>query len=86
MYEALANAAEHAYAGSETGPVHLEARRGATTIHVTVSDEGRWRTGRTGPFRGRGLHTIRTLLDAVHVIRGARGTRIEMCNAVGPVR
>lgn len=86
VYEALANAAEHAYAGSVSGLMHLEARRRATTIRVTVSDEGRWRTGRSGPFRGRGLPTMRTLFDAVHVIRGAHGTRVELRSAVGPVR
>ena len=87
VYEALANAAEHAYAGSVTGPMHLEAaRHGASTIRVTVADEGRWRFGRTGSFRGRGLPTMRKLLDAVHVVRGARGTRVELSTAVAPPR
>lgn len=85
VYEALANAAEHAYAGSATGPMHLEARRGATTTRVTVTDEGRWRPGRTGRFRGHGLPAMRHLVDAVHIVRDTRGTRVELCTAVGPV-
>lgn len=45
-YEAIANAAEHAYADhtDAAGPLHLRARRTSDCVVITVTDEGEWRT------------------------------------------
>jgi anti-sigma regulatory factor (Ser/Thr protein kinase) len=78
-YEALANAAEHAYPSSQ-GPVDLVAAR--TTdgrVLVTVSDRGRWRPPPADPgFRGRGLLMIRALAHRVDVRQSAQGTTVYM--------
>lgn len=78
-YEALANAAEHAYPSGH-GPVDLVAAR--TTegrVLVTVSDRGRWRPPPADPgFRGRGLLMIKALADRMEVRQGAQGTTVHM--------
>lgn len=78
-YEALANAAEHAYP-SGSGPVDMVAAR--TTdgrVLVIVSDRGRWRPPPADPgFRGRGLLMIRALAQRVEVQQGSHGTTVHM--------
>lgn len=78
-YEALANAAEHAYPSGH-GPVDLVAVR--TTdgrVLVTISDRGRWRPPPADPgFRGRGLLMIKALAHRVEVKQGAQGTTVHM--------
>lgn len=78
-YEALANAAEHAYPSGH-GPVDLVAAR--TTegrVLVTVSDRGRWRPPPVDPgFRGRGLLMIKMLADRMEIRQGAHGTTVHM--------
>lgn len=78
-YEALANAAEHAYP-SGLGPVDLVAAR--TTdgrVLVTVGDRGRWRPPPADPgFRGRGLLMIHALAHGVEVQQSPQGTIVYM--------
>ncbi len=78
-YEALANAAEHAYPSGH-GPVDLVAAR--TTdgrVLVTVRDHGRWREPPLDPgFRGRGLVMIKALTPHVEVLPGPHGTTVHM--------
>lgn len=78
-YEALANAAEHAYP-SVLGPVDLVAVR--TTdgrVLVTVGDRGRWRPPPADPgFRGRGLLMIHALAHRVEVEQSPQGTTVYM--------
>jgi serine/threonine-protein kinase RsbW len=78
-YEALVNAAEHAYP-SGSGPVDLLA---ACTMDgrvlVTVRDYGRWRPPPLDPdFRGRGLLMIRALSRQAEVRQGSHGTTVHM--------
>ena len=79
--EALENAAEHAYAGTdEVGTMVLSARRDDTadrTLVITVSDSGRWRApaDNTG-YRGRGLALIGELTDTHEVQPGPTGTTV----------
>ncbi|WP_242471293.1 SpoIIE family protein phosphatase [Blastococcus sp. TML/C7B] len=65
--EAAANAAEHAYRGTEPGAVQVRAsvdRDGVLT--VTVHDDGSWRPPDHDPGdRGRGLLIMRQLVDGV---------------------
>lgn len=78
-YEALANAADHAYPSGE-GPVDLVAAR--TTdgrVLVTVTDHGQWRPPPHDPgFRGRGLMMIKALSQRAEVTQGPRGTTVLM--------
>jgi len=77
-YEALANAAEHAYP-SGGGPVDLIA---ASTVDsrllVTVRDYGRWRSPCDSGLRGRGLVIIKALAHRAEVRRTAHGTWMHM--------
>jgi anti-anti-sigma factor len=77
--EACANAAEHAYRGSEPGPMHILAQVDADgLLTVTVRDEGTWRPPDRDPGdRGRGLMIMRQLVDGV-VLEEDRGTTVTL--------
>jgi anti-sigma regulatory factor (Ser/Thr protein kinase) len=80
--EAAANAIEHAY-GLAPGVVELRAwREDGPHVTVSISDFGTWRAPR-GTNRGRGLILMEGLMDAVEVIRGDRGTTIELSRRLG---
>jgi len=77
-YEALANAAEHAYPQGG-GVIELHASIGGEGLTVTVTDEGRWREPPTDPgFRGRGLMLIRNLCTHTDVAATIAGTTVTM--------
>jgi anti-sigma regulatory factor (Ser/Thr protein kinase) len=87
VYEAVANAVDHAYRSTIVGPVRLLARRTRRAVHVTVVDHGTWREapmgGRTaGPggvnVRGRGLALIRRLVPDVHIEHSTSGTTVHL--------
>jgi anti-anti-sigma factor len=65
--EACANAAEHAYRGTDPGPMSVTARVDVDgVLTVTVHDEGTWRPPDRDPGdRGRGLLIMRQLVDGV---------------------
>jgi len=65
--EACANAAEHAYRGSEPGPMTVRAQVDPDgVLTVTVHDDGTWRPPDRDPGdRGRGLLIMRQLVDGV---------------------
>ncbi len=65
--EACANAAEHAYRGSEPGPMSVHAHVDVDgVLTVTVHDDGTWRPPDRDPGdRGRGLLIMRQLVDGV---------------------
>jgi len=65
--EACANAAEHAYRGSEPGPMSVRAQVDADgVLAVSVHDDGTWRPPDRDPGdRGRGLLIMRQLVDGV---------------------
>jgi len=80
--EALANAAEFAYlhAGG-TGTIDVDAvrHRDASTLTVTVADQGSWRNpdpARQGRTRGRGIPLMRALADEVTIDTSALGTTV----------
>jgi anti-anti-sigma factor len=77
--EACANAAEHAYAGSEPGPMHVAAHVDVDgLLTVTVRDEGAWRPPERDPGdRGRGLLIMRQLVDGVALEEG-QGTTVTL--------
>jgi serine/threonine-protein kinase RsbW len=79
VYEALANAAEHAYANAPAvGVVRLVAHRARDAVAVTVTDCGRWREATGQRFRNHGLDVIRQLIEHVQIASGDRGTVVQL--------
>src|SRR4051794_15593909 len=78
--EACANAAEHAYRGSDPGPMSVDAHVDVDgVLTVVVRDEGSWRPPDRDPGdRGRGLLIMRQLLDTVVLDERDRGTTITL--------
>jgi anti-anti-sigma factor len=78
--EACANAAEHAYRGTEPGPMWVTADVDVDgMLTVTVRDEGIWRTPDRDPGdRGRGLLIMRQLVDAVGLEEEPGGTTVTL--------
>jgi anti-sigma regulatory factor (Ser/Thr protein kinase) len=82
--EALANAVEHAYAGT-SGNVDLAARYDVRqdTLKVIVEDHGHWRQADPAPplrvsRRGRGLVLMRALTDDTTIESTDEGTRVSL--------
>ncbi len=77
--EAATNAVEHG-AADRPGVVSVELAWAASssTVTVTVRDDGRWRTPRHDPRRGRGLTIMRELTDALDVHHDERGTTVTI--------
>lgn len=77
--EACANAAEHAYRGTEPGPMQVRAEVDVDgVLTVTVRDEGTWRPPDRDPGdRGRGLLIMRQLVDGV-TLQEERGTTVTL--------
>ncbi|MEU4674513.1 ATP-binding protein [Amycolatopsis sp. NPDC023774] len=76
-YEALVNAAEHAYPDTTTGILDLQALD-QRTVRVTVTDHGRWRPQPApDPLRGRGLPLIHLLSDHAEVTPTDQGTVVR---------
>ena len=78
-YEALANAAEHAYPSGRP-QVDLEAVATADGgVLVTVRDHGHWRPPPADSgFRGRGLGMIRALAHRSEIEQTETGTVVHM--------
>jgi anti-sigma regulatory factor (Ser/Thr protein kinase) len=81
--EALANAVEHAYAG-HPGLVYLAAESGASTLRVSVRDDGGWKPTKRSEERGRGLPIMRALMDAVDVRTDRTQTTVDMMLYTSP--
>jgi serine/threonine-protein kinase RsbW len=80
VYEAVANAAEHAYAAQETpGSIGVRARgTSAGELEVAVTDTGTWKPGHSDQFRGRGLALLTALSDDSEVTTGPSGTAVTL--------
>jgi anti-anti-sigma factor len=78
--EACANAAEHAYRGSDPGPMSVSAGVDVDgVLTVTVRDEGTWRPPDRDPGdRGRGLLIMRQLVDGVVLEEDDHGTTVTL--------
>jgi anti-sigma regulatory factor (Ser/Thr protein kinase) len=80
--EAMANAAEYAYLASDRpGTMHVRALYdgSASTLSVTVTDEGAWRSSdpaNSGPKRGRGIPLMHALADQATFDSSQAGTRV----------
>lgn len=79
IYEALANAVEHAYEpGHRRAVIRLCARAAGSDILIWVCDEGRWRATGQGEHRGRGLTLMHRLVGDTRVESGPRGTTVRL--------
>ncbi|MGY1620893.1 SpoIIE family protein phosphatase [Geodermatophilus sp. SYSU D00965] len=69
VWEAVANAVDHAYPPGQPGPVRLQAALGADgVLECRISDRGRWRQpDPTVTHRGRGLLLAEQLIDRLEV-------------------
>jgi serine/threonine-protein kinase RsbW len=82
--EAMANVAEYAYVmAAQPGTMHVLASYdgGASTLTVTVTDEGNWRNvdpASTELRRGRGIPLMHALADHATVDSSANGTRVSL--------
>ena len=79
VYEALANAVEHAYPAHHPNPMmRLQAQLDHDQLLITVTDHGCWRTPHDTGYRGRGLTVMRCLTTEVLLQPTAHGTTVHM--------
>jgi serine/threonine-protein kinase RsbW len=82
--EALANAAEFAYANADrpgTMDVDAEFDPRAGVLTVTIADQGTWRDRTTiapRKARGRGIPLMEALSDSTSIDRSQNGTRVRL--------
>ena len=88
-YEALANVADHAYDGSASGVVDLDAAVHPDRIEVVITDHGQWRTPVPDPqpvsLRGRGLLLVHASADRADITSGDEGTVVTLAWDLAPV-
>jgi anti-sigma regulatory factor (Ser/Thr protein kinase) len=77
VWEAAANAIEHAGAGPGA-TVHVNVDLAGDRIRVEVGDTGRWKEPSHRPDRGLGLRLIEALMTGVEVAYDERGTTVVM--------
>lgn len=79
VYEALANAAEHAYPPGHLDPVvRLHATLDGDGVRITVSDRGAWSAPGDDGYRGRGIAMMRYLAAHVAIEPGRQGTTVAL--------
>lgn len=79
VYEAVANATEHAYNHrAEPGAVTVHGRTTNGALQITVTDTGTWDPSPSQRFRGRGLALITALSDTHALTSGPHGTTVTM--------
>jgi serine/threonine-protein kinase RsbW len=86
VYEALANAADHAFpAPSTSGSLWLHATVADSEITITITDNGTWKrpTDSSGR-RGRGLALIHKLTTEAHVALNPQGTTVRLHHQLAP--
>ncbi|MGH3971756.1 MAG: ATP-binding protein [Pseudonocardiaceae bacterium] len=85
VYEALINAADHAFTGqAAAGSLRLHATVADGQVAVTITDNGTWRTSDyPAGQRGRGLPLIHQLTTEAHVTLDTRGTTVHLRHKLG---
>jgi serine/threonine-protein kinase RsbW len=80
VYEALANAAEHAFTmRAIPGSMWLHATVADDQVFITITDDGTWRSPHDVPGnRGRGIPLMHQLTTHAHVEWGSRGTTVHL--------
>lgn len=84
VYEALANAVEHAYPPEHPNPmIHLQAQLADDQLLITITDHGRWLAPPPHPgYRGRGLAVMRALTTEVDLHSTDHGTTVQLRTAL----
>ncbi|MFC9795524.1 SpoIIE family protein phosphatase [Streptomyces sp. NPDC127584] len=84
--EACANAIEHGHRDAPGDGVHLRAEATATSLRLTVTDTGRWKTpaSEAHSLRGRGVQLMRALMHRVTIVPGPTGTTADMYTRITP--
>lgn len=85
VYEALANAAEHAHtAHAAPGTMRLQTAVIDEHVEITITDDGAWRppTGTGTGTRGRGLTLIHHLVPDTRIEPTPSGTTVRLRYAV----
>ncbi|WIX77591.1 ATP-binding protein [Amycolatopsis carbonis] len=86
-YEAMANSAEHAYEGRETGVLDVLATCVDGTVTVVVTDYGRWLPPRpTNGLRGRGLPLMHGLAHESECVQRPDGATVTLSWQLEPAR
>jgi integral membrane sensor domain MASE1/anti-sigma regulatory factor (Ser/Thr protein kinase) len=75
--EAHTNAVRHAY-GVAPGIVEIAASIDDGELHLTVKDQGTWRTAPSHNDGGRGIALMRSLMDDVEIESTSDGTEVRM--------
>lgn len=81
VYEAVANAVEHAYCDlPQPGTVLVAARyrHAKRSLHITVTDHGTWKPPNPTRSRGRGLALINALCQSPDITTGPTGTTVSL--------
>lgn len=76
VYEAMANAIEHAYPPGVEGIMIVSAVADARAVTVTVADTGLWRENDSRPHGGRGLPIMRALAPEFSMTTTPTGTMV----------
>jgi anti-sigma regulatory factor (Ser/Thr protein kinase) len=78
-YEAMANAAEHAYVGKPPGRLSVLVSASSELVDVLIADQGKWQApDAAAGFRGRGLLLMKGLAAEVTVTATDAGTTVRM--------
>ena len=80
--ELASNSCTHASGLHIGGMLTVDSRMIDGAVHVTVADEGRWRTpvDRGG---GRGLKIVRAVVDSLTIDSTDQGTRVSFVRTLG---
>ncbi|MGB7797180.1 MAG: ATP-binding protein, partial [Pseudonocardiaceae bacterium] len=86
VYEALTNAAEHAFTThKEPGTIWLYATIANDEVLITITDNGTWKPPDKPPgHRGRGLPLIHQLTTHAHLQRDPQGTTVRLRHQLPP--
>ncbi|WP_262365475.1 ATP-binding protein [Gordonia sp. OPL2] len=88
VYEAVANAVEHAYLDEgATGEITVDGRRDSrNALTVTVTDVGSWKPFEPSAMRGRGIPLIGALSDEHDILTDSRGTTVTVRWRLSPTQ
>jgi anti-sigma regulatory factor (Ser/Thr protein kinase) len=88
VYEALINAAEHAFTTQKApGSIWLHATVADDQVLITITDNGIWRSPENLPgYRGRGLALIHQLTTQAHLQLDPQGTTVRLRHQLTPQR
>jgi PAS domain S-box-containing protein len=81
--EACSNAIEHAFGTGPSNPIRVDLRREDGDVVIAVTDAGTWRSGPVSADRGRGIETMRAVMDDVDIRSDDTGTVVTLRRRLG---